>query len=278
MLPCLAGAQDRHHEMGTFIGTAAYFGDLQNEFFSKNGNNPVGGLMYKYFVNPRVGLRFGANYTQLTAADSLSTSAIRRQRNLNFSTNLFEIQGGLELNMLPVDVTYRKVSPYVFASFAMFYHNPYTNGLVDEKVFLRPLSTEGQGLPTYPERKKYNLVNVAMPLGGGFKFFVGKKVMLTTEFGVRFTTTDYIDDVSQSFVNMDSLYFYRGRQSVDLSYRQDELPNWDKAYPGYGYQRGDNRKYDMYWFAGLGVNIYFNSFGNAWPYRATKCPRTKTMW
>jgi hypothetical protein len=270
-------AQDRHHEMGVFAGTAAYYGDLQNEFFSRNGNNPVGGLMYKYFINPRVGFRFGASYTQLTAADSLSNSFIRRQRNLNFSTNLFELHGGIELNLLPVDITYRKVSPYAFASLAVFYHNPYTGGLVDEKVFLRPLSTEGQGLAAYPERKRYNLVNVSVPMGGGLKFFVGKKVMLTTEFGVRFAMTDYIDDVSQGYVNLDTLYTYRGRQSVDLSYREDELKNWDKGYPGYGYQRGDAKGYDMYWFAGLGVNIYFNSFGNAWPYRATKCPRRKTM-
>lgn len=277
-MPCIATAQERHHEMGIFAGTAAYYGDLQNEFFSRNGNSPVGGLMYKYFVNPRLGYRFGASYTQLTAADSLANSPIRRQRNLNFSTNLFELHGGVEVNLLKVDVTYRKVSPYVFAAASLFYFNPYTGGLVDEKVYLRPLSTEGQGLAAYPERKRYNLVNFAMPLGGGFKFFVGKKVMLTTEFGARFTMTDYIDDVSQGYVNMDTLYNYRGRQSVDLSYRQDELPGWDKAYPNYGFKRGDNKKYDMFWFAGLGVSIYFNSFGNLWPYGATKCPKNKAIW
>ncbi len=279
LMPMLAMAQERHHEMGIFAGTAAYYGDLQNEFFSRNGNSPVAGLNYKYFLNPRVGMRFGVNYTQLTAADSLAVSKIRQQRNLNFSTNLFEVSGGLELNLLPVDVTYRKVSPYIFASAALFYFNPYTTGLADEKVFLRPLRTEGQGLPPYSGRRMYNLVNFAVPLGGGFKFFVGKKVMLTTEFGVRFTTTDYIDDVSQTYVSMDTLYKYVGSQSVNLSYRQDELPKWDKNYPGFGFQRGDSRKYDLYWFAGVGVNIYFNSFGNLWPYSATRCPRSKkNMW
>jgi hypothetical protein len=107
------------------------------------------------------------------------------------------------------------------------------------------------------------------------KVLVGKKILVSAEIGVRFTSTDYLDDVSKSFVNMDSLFEYKGRQSVDLSFRRDELEPWDKTYPNYGYRRGDNRSYDMYWFGGIGITMYFESFGNLWTYGPARCPRVR---
>ncbi len=279
LLPILASAQEgKHHEMGIFGGTSNYFGDLQPEMFPNNSYAPVGGLLYKYFFNPRVGIRFGASYTELTAADSLSKIASNRLRNLNFTTNLFELHGGLELNLLPVDIFKRKFSPYIFGGVSVFHFNPYTGDLNNEKIYLKPLSTEGQGLLAYTDRKPYNLVNVAMPLGGGFKVMVGKKVLVSAEIGFRFTATDYLDDVSKSFVNMDTLFEAKGQQSVDLSFRRKELEGWEKDYPNYGFKRGDTRSYDMYWFGGIGLTLYFDSFGNLWPYGPTKCAKTKNMW
>jgi hypothetical protein len=264
--------------MGIFGGTGNYYGDLQTELFPTNSYAPVGGLLYKYFVNPRVGFRFGVSYTELTAADSLSKVAANQLRNLNFTTNLFELHSAVEINLLKVDPMHRRFSPYVFGGLSVFYYNPYTGDNNNEKLYLRPLSTEGQGLPAYTDRKSYNLVNFAVPMGAGMKVLIGKKVLVTTEIGFRFATTDYLDDVSKSFVNMDSLYKYKGKQSVDFSFRRDELKGWEKGYPNYGYQRGDKRNYDMFWFAGLGVTLYFESFGNLWPYGPTKCPKNKSIW
>jgi hypothetical protein len=183
------------------------------------------------------------------------------------------LHGGLELNLLNVDFDEYKFSPYIFAGLGLFYYNPYTNGVNDEKIYLRPLSTEGQGLRQYPGRKVYSLVNVGIPLGGGVKVLIGKKVMLSTEIGFRYTTTDYLDDVSSTYVNMDTLFRYKGKQSVDLSYRTDELPNWDGNYPTDKFVRGDNMKKDWYWFAGVNVAIYFDSFGNPPRSTKTRCPR-----
>jgi hypothetical protein len=279
LIPYFTFAQnERHHEMGVFGGTSNYFGDLQPELFPNNSYAPVGGLLYKYSTTPRVSFRFGISYTELTAADSLSSIATNRLRNLNFTTNLFELHSGVELNLLKIDPMYRRFSPYVFGGVSLFYTNPYTGNANNENVFLRPLSTEGQGLPTYTDRKPYNLVNVAIPLGGGLKLLVGKKVLLTAEMGFRFAMTDYIDDVSKSYVNLDTLYFYKGAPSVDLSFRRDEVKGWSKDYPNYSYARGDKRSYDMYWFGGLGVTLYFRSFGNLWSYGPTKCPKNKSMW
>lgn len=272
VIPMCVTAQ-KHHEMGIFGGTSSYYGDLQEKLFPNEGYRACGGLMYKYFVHPSVGFRFGATYASLYGADSVSESPAIKKRNLNFQTNLFEANAGLEVNLLPVDFDEFKFSPYVFAGLAVFYYNPYTIGNDDEKIYLRPLSTEGQGLKQYPDRKIYSLVNVGIPFGGGLKVLIGKKVLISTEIGFRYTATDYLDDVSKSYVNMDTLFRYKGKQSVDLSYRTDELAGWDGNYPNDKFVRGDNMKRDWYWFGGINVAIYFDAKGNLVRSLKTRCPK-----
>jgi hypothetical protein len=272
IIPMAVSAQ-KHHEMGIFGGTSSYYGDLQEKLFPNEGYRASGGLLYKYFPHPSVGFRFGATYASLYGADSLSESPAIKNRNLNFQTNLFEVHGAIEVNLLPVDHDEFKFSPYVFVGLGIFYYNPYTIGKEDEKIYLRPLSTEGQGLRQYPDRKLYSLVNVGVPFGGGIKTLIGKKVLVSAEIGFRYTATDYLDDVSKSYVNMDTLFRYKGAQSVDLSYRTDELAGWDGNYPNDKYVRGDNMKKDWYWFAGLNVAIYFDAFGNLVRSTKTRCPR-----
>ena len=262
-----------HHEIGLTAGFANYYGDLQDKVLTDVGARPLGGISYKYFMNPHVGLRFGVTYTALRAADSLSESSVKQNRNLNFQTNLFEAHAGLELNLLPIEANNVHITPYVFGGIAVFHYNPYTyTGPNNDKVFLRPLSTEGQDIPVYPDRKQYNLVNVAFPIGGGLKFFVGKTLMISTELGFRYTNTDYLDDVSKSYVNMDTLAAYRGPQAVDLSFRGDEVKGWDGNYPDYKYQRGDSQSNDWYWFGNITVAVYLKAFGNFKDYWQANCP------
>lgn len=271
LLPFLSQAQ-RHHEVGLFAGVSNYRGDLQDKWFPSNGYKPNAGVFYKYFTNPRVGIRLGANYSKITAADSLSDIPVKKTRNLRFESNLFELHAGLEINLLGVDRERAKVSPYIFGGISAFYFNPYTDGLDGKKVMLRPLSTEGQGMAQYPDRKPYSNVNVALPFGGGMKFFLGKALMICTELGFRYTATDYLDDVSKSYVNQDELFKNRGKQSVDLSFRSDELPGEKVPYPDFGFQRGDSKGNDWFWYGGISLSVYFDAFGNAATYWQSKCP------
>ena len=261
-----------HHEVGIMAGVANYYGDLQKEYTPDYGYRAMGGIFYKYFFNPRLGVRLGASYASITAADSLSSSTAQQIRNLRFGTNIFEMHGGFELNLFKVDFNYSKFSPYIFAGVAAFYSNPYTDAPSGERVYLRPLSTEGQGMPTYPDRKEYSVINAAFPIGGGLKVFVGNTLMITAELGLRYTSYDYLDDVSKSYVPLDSLAAYRGQAAADFSFRSDELEGFDGNYPDYKFQRGDSKANDWYWFGGITVGIYFQSFGNTADYLATKCP------
>lgn len=261
-----------HHEIGLSVGVANYYGDLQPKFFASNGYRPMGGIVYKYFASPHIGFRFTASYFNLTGADSLSNIPVNRERNLSFTTHVFEFGGGVELNLWPIAVYRNKITPYFFGGIALFYFNPFADDASGNKQFLRPLSTEGQGLPLYPDRKQYSLVNMAFPFGGGMKFFIGQTLMVSPELGFRYTNTDYIDDVSKSYVNLDSLQKYKGSLSRSMSYRGNTVAGWDKNNPNYGYQRGDSKANDWYWFANITVTVYFRAFGNKHAYTKTRCP------
>ncbi len=270
-IPLLVQAQ-AHHELGLTAGVSSYIGDLQDKVFPNYGTKPMGGIVYKYFFNPRFGARFSLMYGSITAADSLSEVAVKRERNLSFASNITEVAGGLELNLMRLEKDEWKFTPYIFGGIAIFHYNPYTRGMNNEKVYLRELGTEGQNIPGYPDRKEYKLTNVSFPIGGGLKVFIGKAFFVTTEIGFRYTNTDYLDDVSKSYVNLDTLKAYRGAQSVALSYRTDELKTWDGNYPNYKYQRGDSKANDWYWYGGLTVTVYLKAFGNLFSYEQAKCP------
>lgn len=271
LLPLVSSAQ-QHHEFGFSAGISSYYGDLQPNLFPDHGTHAMGGIMYKYFMNPHVGLRFGVAYTNVGGFDSLSRIPARVERNLSFRSNLLEFHGGFEFNLLPIEKDRMKFTPYAFLGIAVFRFNPYTFGSQGQKVYLRPLGTEGQNIPLYPDRKEYKLVSTSFPIGGGLKFFLGKTLMITPEIGFRYTNTDYLDDVSKSYVNMDVLKEYRGQEAVNYSFRTDELAGWDGNYPDYRYQRGDSKANDLYWFGSLTVTVYMDAVGNLRDYWQANCP------
>ncbi|HTN17812.1 MAG TPA: DUF6089 family protein [Chitinophagaceae bacterium] len=278
-LPALAQAQ-KHHEAGLSFGVANYYGDLNDRLFPKQGYHPMVGISYKMYMTPKVGLRFGAAYTTISASDSLSDIKVHFQRNLNFTSRVIEAHAGIEYSFWPVDRVRNRVSPYVFAGVGLFYANPFTNGLNGDKVFLKPLSTEGQGLPMYPDRKPYSNINVSFPFGAGMKFLVNKTLVISGEIGFRPTTTDYLDDVSKSYVNLDSLGKYKGAQSVKLSYRGDQAVGWKESgsnYVDYGYKRGDSRSNDWMWFGNITISLYLNASGNTRDYWQADCPRPERL-
>jgi len=270
--PFFVQAQD-HHELGLTVGVSNYWGDLQPKLFPSNGYRPMAGFIYKFFMNPRVGIRIGATYSNLTAADSLSNIPANQARNLSFATHLFEFHTALEVNFLPVDILRMKASPYIFGGISVFYFDPYATDSAGNKVFLRPLSTEGEGLPMYPDRKEYSLVNIAFPFGGGMKFFIGKAIMLTGEVGFRYTNTSYLDDVSKTFVNLDTLAGYKGQLARQMAFRGNTVPGWDGNYPNYGTPRGSGGSNDWYYFCNITATVYLRAIGHSHEYSRTKCPK-----
>ena len=114
-----------HQELGIMAGVSNYYGDLQQNWFPGYAYKPMGGLLYKYFMSPYIGLRTGLSYTNLTAADSLSHNPAQIARNLSFATHLIELHAALEINFRPIEIKKAHFSPYIFGGMAIFYYNPY---------------------------------------------------------------------------------------------------------------------------------------------------------
>src|SRR4029079_7997167 len=130
-----------------------------------------------------------------------------------------------------------RFSPYLFAGLSLFHFNPYSKDALGNDVNLRSLSTEGQNLPEYPDRKMYSLNQISIPFGGGIHFAVTENITLGYEIRMHKTFTDYLDDVSKSYVDKAPLLRERGQQSVDFAFRGDELKN-PLPYPADGTKRG----------------------------------------
>jgi hypothetical protein len=173
-------------------------------------------------------------------------------RNLNFATNLKEVFTLLEADVL--DISTKKFTPFAYGGVVLYHFNPYTFDGNNKKVYLKPLSTEGQGLPGYPDRKPYKLTQFVAAFGGGFRIAINNCISIAMEFTQRKTFTDYLDDVSTAYVDEITLLTARGQQAVNLAYRGDEVnPSWE--YPPGGEQRGTPTEMDWYYFIGMSVDV-----------------------
>lgn len=234
-------------QIGVFGGIANYQGDIVNKLYQSS--KPAFGLTVGYPLSGRFNLRAGFTFAKVAGADSLSNQADLRLRNVNFQSPISEFSIVGEFNTFDMDL--QRWSPYVFGGLAVFHFNPYTFDQQGNQVFLQPLSTEGQGLPGYPQSKPYALTQLAIPVGGGIKYDISDNVRLALEIGLRKLFTDYLDDVSGNYADQNDLRNAKGQLAVDLAYREDELPNGDPRYPAKGETRGSPKYKDYYYFTGL---------------------------
>ena len=248
-------AQNMHADL--FVGISNYQGDLQGKRFTLNQSHPAIGLGVSYDLSTKFVIRTGLTYGKVEGNDKTNTAAKGIEfRNLNFKSNITELQLAIEYNLF--DLSYRDISPYAFAGVALYHFNPYTNQVNGNKVFLNPLSTEGQGLSQYPDRKPYKLTQFAIPFGAGVKFFLSDNLEAGLEIGLRKLFTDYLDDVSMNYVDSATLFMARGTQAVDLAYRGDEVAG-GPGFPTEGTQRGSAKFKDWYYFSGIRLSYRLNN-------------------
>ena len=233
--------------VGVFGGVSNYLGDLNEKLYQNSG--PALGFNVGYQLTNHINLRAGFTYGKVKAADSLNSREDFFLRNFSFQSSLTEFSLVGEFNTFDMDM--KRWSPYLFGGVALFHFNPYTFDQQGQKVFLQPLGTEGQGLPGYTETKLYARTQLALPFGGGVKYNISDNVGLALEVGLRKLFTDYLDDVSGNYADPNDLLTARGPQSVELSYREDEIIFGDPNYPAKDISRGSPRYKDYYYFTGL---------------------------
>lgn len=228
------------------LGTSSYNGDLTEREISAKRLQPAINVNLKYNTGHFLNFRGGLTYSKLGADDKDNPDKGLQSRNLNFKTSIWELSVGAELIFLDPDTYYSY--PYVFAGVGAFRFNPYTYDINKQKQFLRPLGTEGQGLAEFPNRKKYALTEICFPLGGGFKIKLKEDYELCFEIGYRLLFTDYLDDVSKTYPNLQSLETQNGAKAAELSYRKIDTPFTEE-----NEKRGNSVVRDSYFFSGIKI-------------------------
>jgi hypothetical protein len=252
---CIYTVQAQKLHVTAFGGFSNYQGDLQDKRFTLDQAHPAFGAGILYEFTERWYGRANVTFGKISGDDK--NNSRNAPRNLNFSSPITDIHLGLEYSILsPYE---HSLVPYVFAGISRYSFNPYTKDTSNRKVYLEPLSTEGEGF--YQGRKKYKLGQFAIPFGGGVRFSFSEKVRLAFEVGLRKTNTDYLDDVSTTYIDQSILLANRGQQAVDLAFRGDELKT-GSPYPADGSQRGSAKSKDWYYFSGLTLSIRLNGDGN----------------
>jgi len=245
-------AQEWQAEVMT--GFASYNGDLSQRAFSPRSVRPAVALNMKYEFYYLV-IRGGIAWAQLAGDDKFNKDVSYKSRNLSFRTNVWEASLCAELNLVEPDLFY--AYPYLFAGVGVFKYDPYAFDNEGKKVKLHPLRTEGQGLPEYPDRKKYSLTQFNIPVGGGWKWRFNKTYDLAFEFGYRVLFTDYLDDVSKNYVSGTVLTNRVGPKAAEMANRAKPIPG-SGATPGPGEMRGNPGVKDSYFFSGIKLIMHIN--------------------
>jgi opacity protein-like surface antigen len=238
-------------------GGSNYQGDLQEKYYDITLMHLCFGANITYNIDKHWSLRGEVWKGNVSASDAASGSEFASGRNLSFNTRLYEV--GLAGIFRILIKENSPITPYLFGGLAVYRINPYTHDVAGTKYFLYPLSTEGQGLSQYPDKKEHQLYDLSIPLGGGITWSVSNQWSIGLEMGFRKTFTDYIDDVSNSYVDEVYLQQERGSKAVELAYRGDEIPGGNMQFPAAGNPRGNPKAND--WYYNTIFRIQFKGFG-----------------
>ncbi|MEJ7643132.1 MAG: DUF6089 family protein [Chryseolinea sp.] len=254
------GKEKIYNMAGISVSALNYYGDLspRPSRFSTDINftRPAVSLVFSHRFGPRYAVTASFMYGTLKGDDSESADQndtangiYRYQRNLSFRNRIKELGVVGSFDLFPNTATYIsrvKWTPYGFVGISGILHNPQAlapandlngNPLSDagEWVDLQPLGTEGQNAALLPDdvnsgMKDYKKFQAAIPFGIGVRFKVSEILDFSVETGFRYLFTDYIDDVSQNYVDLG--VFGGDELARAMSYRSNELNSPNQTYVG----------------------------------------------
>lgn len=246
--------EKKYISLSVTLNALNYYGDLAPNpgrlSTDISFTRPAIGISLSQRFGPRFSITGGFTYGTLRGADVSSADEtdaangkFRYYRNLSFRNRIKELSfvGSFDLYENQNSYLNRvQWTPFAFGGLAVFHHNPQAiaplTGLdnqplpeAGEWVNLRELGTEGQFADLEPTDanygiKPYKLIQLAIPIGVGVRFKVHDVVDFSAELGMRYLLTDYIDDVSQNYVDLGVLDSELARA---LSYRGNELTKTD---------------------------------------------------
>lgn len=185
---------------GNYIGDLAPLSGLSSVIVQTTRWNL--GFQYTRHLKKNFSAKINLSYIRIAGDDNYfkntGTFEPNYYRNLHFSNDIKELAvlGVYEIQGNPENVFKRaQLSPYVYAGIAGFAHSPEARGSAG-----RGLTPVQAGWISLQEKENegvaYSLINVAIPLGIGFRYKLGKLTDIGIDIGYRFTLSDYLDDVS----------------------------------------------------------------------------------
>jgi len=294
----------KYNSFGITVNSFNYFGDLapKSGMFSTDISftRPAFGATFGHRFGPRYTLQadffwgtlMGSDYESADPNDINHKS--RYIRNLQFRNRIKELSVTAVFDLYKNESSYITridLTPYAFLGVSVLHHNP--KGYVEDNavshttgiplpeagtwVELQPLGTEGQFSDLAETDanfgiEPYSKIQVAIPFGIGIRYKVNQAMDLSFEVGTRYLFTDYIDDVSASYVDLDKLpsdlsrYMSdRSQQAEAISGATRDIPTERVSYngytviPGYGqegleYIRGGAKDNDVYWTTTLRIS------------------------
>jgi len=221
---------------------------------------PSGHIGFRYRFRPWFLTKSILQYGILKGDDALTQEPSRHYRNLLVRTHLIEFSQHLEFIIFNNEsfgkrykihglkgAKNKNTLVYLFSGFSLFAYIPQGPG-DGGWTNLRPLNTEGQGLPGGPN--PYKLINYGIPFGVGCKIGLDALWRLSFELSYTKTFTDYLDDVSSVYYDnaaIESAYGSTSAYFADPS--SGEFANWTDP----GEMRGDSKQKDAYFFFNVSI-------------------------
>lgn len=229
---------------------------------------PEGSIFLSAVYKNALVLRTEATWGVVKASDAVlkrnkASTGGRYERNLNFRSTIFEISAVAEIHpryfkKYTVHQKLPRVSPYLLGGIGYFTFNPQSK-FEGTWVDLKPLSTEGQGFAEYPERKAYKLKQFNIPVGAGIKYKMNDAWNFSAECVYRILNTDYLDDVSTSYIDKNLFPNYiNGHQLAQALVLNDRHTELNPAHiTNVGDTRGNPENNDAFFSLNFKIGYIF---------------------
>lgn len=220
---------NQQFSIGFSAGISDLWGDIGTTYFWNHYRSPnywedlhfMGSIQTRYSIKSWIAVRASVGYGSIYASDKFNKFLADRDpdpkklhyqlyiRNLDVKSNIVEGNLVFELNpfralSLAKPLARMRIQPILLLGIGYFHFSPHgTYYALDgsqHTVHLRSLRTEGQGLRG-SRNGMYSLNQLNMPIGGGLRYQVSDRVTVGLEYQYRLCFTDYLDDVSDKYID-----------------------------------------------------------------------------
>lgn len=203
---CGVSAQELEYnmEVGGMAGGCFYMGDANNTSLFKDVAL-MGGVIARYNINPRMAVKGDLAVGHIKGSTEGLDNKFPNKQHATFARNVYELGAQFE---------------YSFFAYGT------GEGYKDSRQ-LAPYLVGGLGL-TYAPKPACHVVAMNLPIGIGVKYKAAERVNVGAEWTMRFTTSDKLDVVGISGLQLDDPY---GIKSKGL--KNKDSYSWLMVYVSY---------------------------------------------